>query len=292
MSIKEFILNNNFWGLLIHKTVYPRDNKLIKDNLKYKNIHIGKRCFILGNGPSLKTENLSLLRNEYVFTVNQFTRNSQAINIKPNFHVWADANFFAKGYDTSAMEELNDVMKTIINCNPNVEVFYPLNQQEFVEYHHFNEIMSVNYFCSRLDFKKTLHQDIDLTHFIPGFGTVVQYAMAIAVYMGFKEIYLLGCDNTGLLVTIKSALKQNDDSDYAYHMTINEKKRMEQLIEKNSLEAYVKAFLETIECYRLWSRYCSDRDIKLVNCSSTTVIDSIERMSLCEVLKQQPIIVS
>lgn len=33
----------------------------------YKGIHEGQRCFIIGNGPSLKPEDLDLLEHEYTF---------------------------------------------------------------------------------------------------------------------------------------------------------------------------------------------------------------------------------
>ena len=44
---------------------------LVGSNAEFKDIHKGQRCFIVGNGPSLNDEDLSLLENEYVFTVNK-----------------------------------------------------------------------------------------------------------------------------------------------------------------------------------------------------------------------------
>lgn len=37
----------------------------------FHNLHIGKRCFILGNGPSLRQTDLRLLRKEYTFGLNR-----------------------------------------------------------------------------------------------------------------------------------------------------------------------------------------------------------------------------
>ena len=36
-----------------------------------QNIHKGERCFIIGNGPSLKNTDLTKLRNEYTFGLNR-----------------------------------------------------------------------------------------------------------------------------------------------------------------------------------------------------------------------------
>src|SRR5574338_1535950 len=38
---------------------------------QYYNLHQGKRCFIIGNGPSLKDTDLGKLRNEYTFGMNR-----------------------------------------------------------------------------------------------------------------------------------------------------------------------------------------------------------------------------
>lgn len=43
----------------------------IKNNAKFHNMHLGERCFVLGNGPSLKDVNFSLLKDEFVFTCNR-----------------------------------------------------------------------------------------------------------------------------------------------------------------------------------------------------------------------------
>ena len=56
-------------------------NKLLKD--KYK----GKRCFILGNGPSLNYFNLEPLKSEFVFCTNEFIRYPKIGDIQPDFYV-------------------------------------------------------------------------------------------------------------------------------------------------------------------------------------------------------------
>jgi hypothetical protein len=50
------------------RLIYIKYNKKLKS---FKNIHEGKRCFIIGNGPSLKTEDLEKLKNEYTFAANK-----------------------------------------------------------------------------------------------------------------------------------------------------------------------------------------------------------------------------
>ena len=65
--------------LLWDKLQYIRSYKhflkyknLVAKNIELKDIHKGKRCFILGSGPSIKKENLKPLKNEIVFALNNF----------------------------------------------------------------------------------------------------------------------------------------------------------------------------------------------------------------------------
>ncbi len=67
-SIGNKLLNSI--GIAVYSVLNSKNKKLLNKNKKFKNIHKGNRCFILGNGLSLKQQDLTLLKNEYVFTVN------------------------------------------------------------------------------------------------------------------------------------------------------------------------------------------------------------------------------
>lgn len=260
---------------------------LIKNNKKFKNIHNGSRCFILGNGPSLKEQDLSLLADEYVFTVNQIMRHPDFPKLKTNYHFWADPMFFKIDESKAEDLELLEVMKSVNTGSNKPECFFPIDQKEFVTTHGINDSINVNYFYSTHIFHDNFDKDINYTRNTPGFGTVVQWAITMAVYMGFKDIYLLGCDNTGIIVTINSALQQNSSSDYAYKVTENEKKRIKSLLNVNSLEDYCNSYINTLSGYRKLFRYCQKRHIKLVNCSATTVIDSIPKEKFENVMSRE-----
>ena len=62
-----------YYGIPTFKT--RRENRILSQNKKYKDLYKGQRVFILGNGPSIKEENISSLCQEHVFTVNQGVRN-------------------------------------------------------------------------------------------------------------------------------------------------------------------------------------------------------------------------
>ena len=50
---------------------HPLRRESIKQLSFYKDIHKDRRCFIIGNGPSLKNTDLSKLRDEYTFGMNR-----------------------------------------------------------------------------------------------------------------------------------------------------------------------------------------------------------------------------
>jgi hypothetical protein len=52
-------------------TFHPWRRSSIQQLAGFKDVHRGQRCFVIGNGPSLKKTDLSKLRNEYTFGMNR-----------------------------------------------------------------------------------------------------------------------------------------------------------------------------------------------------------------------------
>jgi len=52
-------------------TLHPWRRESIQNLRRFKDIHTGERCFIIGNGPSLKKTDLSFLKDEYTFGLNR-----------------------------------------------------------------------------------------------------------------------------------------------------------------------------------------------------------------------------
>jgi hypothetical protein len=119
----------------------------------------------------------------------------------------------------------------------------------------------------------------------PAFGTVVQYCVAMAIYMGFKDIYMLGIDGTGIITNINSAMKNDVSSCYGYCITQNEKVRMQKMMEKSLIEDCVRTYLREIEGYSFLKEYCDRKKIKLVNCSYQSAIQELPRKKLRDVLE-------
>ncbi|TXC82186.1 DUF115 domain-containing protein [Metabacillus litoralis] len=259
----------------------------IKLNTKFKNINKGSRCFIVGNGPSIKNQDLSLLKNEIVFTVNQISRHPDFEKMESNYHFWADPIFFNLSKENPEDMELLEVFKGI-NTKKNKPVcFLPNIAVDFVERFNLQDELNISFYYPKLTFHDNYDYDFDFSHFIPGFQTVVQYAIAKAIYMGISEIYLLGCDSTGIISTINAFMDEDCNATYGYNISANEQKRLESLSKKFQMESSFYGWARILHLYKELNRYCIKRNVKLVNCSAKTIIDSIPRGNYEDIVEKK-----
>jgi hypothetical protein len=274
-DFKEFSKNNN------------ELNELLKENIKYKNIHKDKRCFVLGNGPSLKEQDLSLLENEIVFTCNQIARNPNFEKIKTNYHFWADPIFFNLDENKPEDKELLCTMKNVNTKDNQPQCFFSSDAFNFVKKYNLCNELKISFYKPALTFCENFDLDIDFSRFVPSFHTVVQYAVIMAIYMGFKDIYILGSEFTGVLTSINLRLQNNLKDDYAYDISENEKLRMKSRVNKITFEQEMSSFLHVVRDYRRLYSFCSVRNVNLINCTPGGLIESLPRKKYEEIIIQR-----
>lgn len=267
--------------------LHQNEIRLIKSNKKYKNIHNGKRCFILGNGPSIDKLDFSLLSEEIVFTVNQIMRKPDFEKLKTNYHFIADQNYFKLNINNAEDAELLSILRNISTSDNCPICFFPSNQLSFVEKNQLEPDLTVSYFCSPINLLENNVLSIDFSWLVPRFGTVVHFAVAMAIYMGFKEIYLLGCEGTSIIANIQSALKSSSVNDsYCYQLSDLQQRWLEKVISNKSMEKCAKSFYDMLVGYRVLNEYCHDNNIRLFNCTPESIVDCIEYIDIKKVLGQ------
>lgn len=140
----------------------------------FHNIHQGKRCFILGNGPSLKQTDLSKLRNEYTFGMNRIY-----------------LAFDELGFQTSYYVSVNDLV--IEQCAKEI---LNLNLPRFVSWRAGKKWLSNQ---EDLFFLYTTYTEPkfakDIRNRLWESATVTYVALQLAYYMGFEEAILIGVDH-------------------------------------------------------------------------------------------------
>lgn len=188
---------NNTRSFIVYKTLalseyiasLPRQYG-IKDNrfekiLSYKDKYYGKRCFIACTGPSLTIADLELLNNEYVFGMNSICMIHDQTDWIPDFTGIQDVGVFDK------------VKYDLLSTN-NGLVFAPYsfkkrvgNRQDWIYFH-----MSGYYHYYEAKHSRNFVHFSDDSYIRVYDGYTITYSiLQLAVYMGFKEIYLIGADS-------------------------------------------------------------------------------------------------
>lgn len=164
---------------------------LLRQSAQVKDRHVGSRCFILGAGSSIAKQDLKKLAGEYVLSVsNTFVHHDFPI-IKPRYHVVPS---MLQGHGVLYPQE-NFVtwLKEMEQKTGNAEMFFHIGDRQMIESNglfkkreiHWNEY---GYWDG------SQSNQIDLSN-TPPIWSVSEYAITVALYMGFDEIYLLGFDH-------------------------------------------------------------------------------------------------
>lgn len=257
---------------------HPKAKKDLKLNKRFKDIHKGERCFIVGCGPSINVQDLTLLKNEYVFTVNQLSRRHDFEDINSNYHLWSDARFFDIDPNKPEDQEMFEVIKKSKNNNPDQCIFYTYALKGFVEDNGLKDENSF-YFGESGLYKPNDYLKFDMSKQLPGFSTVIHYAICMAMYMGFKEIYLLGCDCTGFITTAQAKMKDwNKEILYGYNISNSEKKRLEKSNSKYSIENELSFYVDIFKTYSELYKKAKKKGIDIYNATEGGLLESIPRV--------------
>jgi len=151
--------------------------------LTMRNAFKGERCFIIGNGPSLNSHDMELLKDEYTFAVNSFFLKTRDTGFMPTFYVVEDSKVMEENVDD-------------IRDYPAPFKFFPEDYKNYELDSSATCYIKLNwdfYFTSRPYFK--IPRFSCAAHDNVFAGQTVTYAnMQLAYYMGFSEVYLIGMD--------------------------------------------------------------------------------------------------
>ncbi|WP_199294633.1 6-hydroxymethylpterin diphosphokinase MptE-like protein [Anabaena sp. FACHB-1237] len=140
---------------------------------KFKDIHKGESCFIIGNGPSLKNMDLSPLKNYHTFGLNKIYLMFDKVDLNLSYHV--AVNRLVIEQSVSEFESLQ--CPSFLSYIPAHTSISPLD--------HIYYILTGG-LCK---FSSNPIEIICEGH------TVTYVAMQIAFYMGFSKVFLIGVDH-------------------------------------------------------------------------------------------------
>lgn len=142
---------------------------------KFKNKHLGEDCFIIGNGPSLNKMDLTKLNEYHTFGMNKIYLIFKRVDLKLSY--------------LTAVNELVIQQSSDIYENFNCPVFlgYKASKNVVKKKSHIYRLATTGGIS--WPFGETIEQPI-----YEG-CTVTFIALQLAYYMGFRRVFLVGCDH-------------------------------------------------------------------------------------------------
>lgn len=152
-----------------------------------KGAHEGERCFVVATGPSLTMEDLESIKNEYSFGMNSVIKAFDKTNWRPNFYMIQDEYVYNKIESELQIISNQEGFDIVVGGVIPDKCLSAARYKRF-SLHYLDHKMFHKNGYGKFKFSK------DCYNVIYDAYSVTFSILQMACYMGFKEIYLLGCD--------------------------------------------------------------------------------------------------
>lgn len=241
-----FLKRINYW-FKDHSlyTVIKKNKELIKkDNEK-------KKIYICALGPSLKNVDLNKIVGDS-FVVNSFFKLANDYpNFVPTYYLWIDDDIYRT---KSEMDNAKYAMELYHPRGTRFIINSKANHADFIKGMDSEKI----YYMSTFRGEFHPNKDYDMTKIMPVSGNVASFAILLSILMGYKEIYLLGCDFNSFTTPkpfhcyndkdeIKTLSLAQDLLAYAHVAKYHE--RLQELAERKGVKIYNSTRGSLIDAY-------------------------------------------
>jgi hypothetical protein len=279
--LKNWVIPPKIWYFLIDfYSDYKfrpssEDMQILSRNAIFKDRNKGKRCFILGNGPSINKLDLSKLENEITIVMNHFHHNQILNNWQPTIYCAGDP---VSSYNNREMELMREVPQKIF---PKEAYFLPLSVRNLFEK---NQMFPSEKTCFLDMHGHVLHwnlknADFDLTKKIPGAQNTIVMAIILAMYFGCEKIYLLGADHNWLAypkISLTPHFYQNPEKTFEEDITSEWK-----------YQQNIEAVLTMFQQYEKIHEYAKKRNIEIINLTEGSFLDEFPRAKYEDIILQK-----
>ena len=222
-----------------------------------KDSHKGERCFVLGNGPSLTYDALERLKDEQTFGCNSLCLAFEKLGFSTTWFCFQSSGVYRKHKDIIDSLAPGQVIYAR-NCFPlGTKGLSPLWENAIP----YSVLPHINYMK-----EKTKRFSTDPHKTVYDGYTIVYSMLQLAVYMGFRKIYILGVD-----------------CDYTHgknsnHFVGSETENVRELETKY-------AGINMNQAFETARKYADGNGIEIYNCNPGGNLQVFERKSLDEALK-------
>lgn len=180
-----------------------------------QNTHFGERCFIVATGPSVTHDDLNSLKHEFSISMNSIVNILPEVDYRPSLYICQDLSVFERVKekynllpDEAIYIGVGNTRKYFSGSSISLKDVEKFKNIGLFHLDGVSNVFHINFNKKRLKPKLSYDCYKDIKD-----GTTVTYsAIQMAVYMGFKEIYLIGvdCNYTG---KVKHIGEYNPDAD-------------------------------------------------------------------------------
>lgn len=168
----------------------PGTRSILARNAPLRASYSGRRCFIVGTGPSLNSQDLLPLKDELVLALNSFYLHRDATRIRPRFHVISGLALHPHMGD-KGVQWLREIEERVGEST----LFLNIEDRDVVAREGLFGECNVHYLCFRGDWNNLPAAGLDASGLLYPFQSVSVMALQVALYLGFGPIYLLGLDH-------------------------------------------------------------------------------------------------
>lgn len=217
------------------------------------NIHKGKRAFIICNGPSLLPEDLEVIvkNDDISFACNKIDKIFSRTNWRPTYYAVLDETF-----QYSLIDTMNNIPASI----------------KFFSKNSYIKTRKVSGNAIFLDTKggTELLENPRFSEYLPSgiytIGTTTYSLIQIAVGMGIKEIYIIGCDNHYAREIKRDGIIVNNGGN-SYFKGASQKE-----------QATAAATWQMNVAYEFARKYADTHGIKIYNATRGGYLEAFERV--------------
>lgn len=250
---------------------YVRKSTLMLDD-SFKNCESGKRAFIIGNGPSLSTDDLEKIENEVTFATNEIFYSFNQTDWRPTYYVVADKICTKLHFSTlEKVENMLENCKYFI-CNTGTCVFQNAWDKKYKNLRFYEYKMKRDSDVEELyKFSNNPTEGVGLS------GTSLFDSYQMAMYFGVKEIYLIGMDFSFAKEADDEGniIKQSNENDHAA------------FIELDDADPAIYNTKRILQAHMDAKRYADSHGIKIYNATRGGKLEVFERVDFDSLFEEK-----
>lgn len=237
---------------------------------------------ILANGPSLRQtidSSLTKLQEATTMAVNFAANAPDFTLIRPDFYIMVDPHFFSSSPDAN----LENLRKNLASVDWPMTLIVPVTEKEKLpDEVTANPSITLN-FCNITGlegFRALEHFAYHRGWGLPRPRNVLVPAIACGIWLGFKDIIILGADHSWIKnLEVDSDNRVISVQPHFYKDSSTEQKRIDSVYRDVHLHQVVESFAIALKSYHDLQRWAQNEGVKIYNATPGSFIDAFPRRS-------------